>query len=439
MRTEEYRRKLMTAADAVETVRSGDILFVPGGAMTPVDFVETLPNLIDRRENIRLITYLNSVPLKFFSTEGVERTFSLESAFFGPPLRGLAQEGACSFVPNHLRNLSRDWKYAMPEIDLMVVSVSPMDKHGWFSITSAAVELELLPCCKRVIVEVASHAPRLFGDTMIHISQVDGIIESDRYPALAGRKPPTPEEVQLGGHVAQLVEDGSTVQLGYGATIDALATQLMDKKDLGIHTEVLAECAVDLMEAGVVTNRKKTLHPGLTVTSFSSGSEKFYDYLDDNPGILFKALSYTNNLSVIAQNSKMISINATLQVDLSGQCASESVATRQISGSGGQVDTGVGAQMAGGKSIITLKSTRTLKDSVTGKTYTESSIRPTLPEGACVTYTRTNVHFVATEYGAVCLRGLSVRDRARQLISIAHPDFRDQLREDFERVYRQKL
>lgn len=322
----------------------------------------------------------------------------------------------------------------------MVVTVSPMDRHGWFTMAGSAIlEWDLLPYTRRLIVEVASHGPRTFGDTLIHISQVDGIIEADRYPATLPRETPTREDELLGGHVAELVEDESTIQLGFGGTIDALAGQLKRKRGLGIHTESFSDCAMELLECGAADNANKTLHRGLTVTSFTMGSEKLYDYIDDNPAILHKSLSYTNNLSVISQNRKMVSINAALHVDLSGQCASEAVGTHQISGSGGQVDTGVGAQIAGGKSIITLKSTRTRKDPATGQSVRESCIRPVLPEGSCVTYTRSNVHFVATEYGAVCLRGLTVKERARKLISIAHPDYRDWLREEFERVYQMKL
>ena len=440
MTTELYQRKRLSATDAVETVTSGSTVFLSGGAITPIDFGNALGNLIGRRKNIHLMTYLPLAPLAVFSAPDAGSTFTMESAFYNRILQGPASRDICSFVPNHLRNISRDWNDAVPEIDLMVVTVSPMDKHGWFTLCGSAImELDLLHKVKRIIVEVASHGPRTFGDTLIHISQVSGIIESDRYPATLLREPPTREDELLGGYVAELVENGSTIQLGFGGTIDALAGQLKEKTGLGIHTESFSDCAMELLECGAATNQNKTLYKGLTVTSFSMGSCRLYDYIDDNPAILHKSLSHTNALETIAKNSKMVSINATLYVDLTGQCASEAVGPYQISGSGGQVDTGVGAQMAGGKSIITLKSTRTRKDPLTGQPVTESCIRPTLPEGTCVTYTRSNVHFVATEYGTVCLRGLSVKERARKLISIAHPDFRSQLQEEFERVYRMKL
>ena len=440
MYAEQYRRLLLSAEDAAETIRDGDTVLLPGGAITPITIGNAMAGLAGRRRNVRLLTYLPLAPMALLSAPGGQETFTLDSAFHNRLLQGAVAEDRCSFVPNHLRNLSRDWLFAVPGIDLLVVTVSPMDKHGWFTMPgSALVEKDLLPHVGRIIVEVASRAPRTFGDTLIHISQVSGIVETDRYPAVLPRENPTPEDELLGGHVAELVEDGSTIQLGFGGTIDALAGRLKEKKGLGIHTESFSDCAMELIQCGAVTNENKTLFKGFTVTSFTMGTEKVYDFIDDNPSILHRSLSWTNSLSVIAQNSKMVSINASLYVDLSGQCASEGVGTYQISGSGGQVDTGVGAQMAGGISVITLKSTRTLTDRTTGQKYTESCIRATLPEGTCVTYTRSNVHFVATEYGAVCLRGLTVKERARKLISIAHPDFRDRLKEDFERTYRMKL
>lgn len=440
MITDEYRRKLLSADDAVQTIRSGETVLLPGGALTPVEFGNALAALAGVRQDIRLMTYLPLAPLAVFTAPGAERTFEMEAPFYNGFLQPPTALSCCSFLPNHLRNLSRDWACAVPQIDLMVLTVSPMDKHGYFTMTgSALVEADLLPITKRVIVEVASHAPRTFGDTLVHISQVDGIIESDRYPAIIPRETPTPEDELLGGHVAELVPDGATIQLGFGGTIDALAGRLKEKKGLGIHTESFSDCAMELIQCGAVDNRNKTLHRGLTVTSFTMGTQRVYDYIDDNPAILHKSLSYTNRLDVIARNCNMVSINATLYTDLTGQCASEAVGTRQISGSGGQVDTGVGAQIAGGTSIITLKSVRTFRDPATGEVRRESRIQPILPAGSVVTYTRSNTHFVATEYGAVCLRGLTIKERARRLISIAHPDFRDWLREEFERLYRMKL
>lgn len=433
---QEYRRRLISADSAAEQVRSGSTLFLSGGALTPVDFAAALFRQRERLEGVRVLNYLPLVPLEILTSPDSAGHFDVQSMFYNRPQQIAAERGFCDFIPNNLRSAVRDWRHAVPEYDLMVLTVSPMDRHGYFTLAASAImELELLGGARRLIVEEAAQAPRVFGDTLIHISQVDGVIPSPRYPAILPRARATAEDEALGRYVAELVEDGSTIQLGFGGTIDALAGQLMDKRELGIHTEAFSDAAMELIQAGVVTNRRKTLYPGFTVTSFTMGTEKVYDYVNDNPSILHRALSYTNDPGVIAQNSRMVSINATLQVDLSGQCASESIGPRQYSGSGGQVDTAVGAQMSpGGRSIITLRSTFTVKDPVSGEPALRSRIVPQLDPGSIVTLPRASTHFVATEYGAVCLRGLPVRDRAKALISIAHPQFRPWLEEEFQKL-----
>ena len=346
-----------------------------------------------------MLNYLPLESLALLTDPACGDAFQIESIFYNTYQQEAQRLGRCAFLPNHLRNAARDWTHGAPEYDCLVLTVSPMDKHGCFSLAgSACIELEVLPRARRVVVEVASRAPRIFGDVTLHVSQVDAIVESDRYPAALSPQPP--DEVDR-------------------------------------HTEAMSDAAMELLRCGAADNSRKSLHRGKTVTCFTMGSHALYDFVDDNPTILHKALSYTNDLSVLAANRGMTSINAALQVDLTGQCASESVGPRQISGSGGQVDTAVGAQMApGGKSVITLRSTYSAKDPDTGERRLQSRILPVLPEGAVVTLTRSNTHFVATEYGAVCLRGLTVPQRAKALISIAHPDFRDWLEEEFHRIYR---
>ncbi len=440
MYQEEYRRKLCTADDAAALIKSGDTVYISGGALTPVDFAAALWRHRAGLERVRVLNYLPLAPLAFDMEAESAEHFQVESLFFNRIQQVGAANGVCDFIPNNLRNGARDWAAAVPEYDLMVVTVAPMDRHGYFTLAaSSIIEWDLIGRQKKLIVEVASHAPRCFGDTLVHISQVDGIIESDRYPTVLPQPVPTHEDKVLGGHVAELVEDGSTIQLGFGGTVDALADQLQGKHDLGIHTEAFSDAGMRLMECGAVNNSKKTLNPRLTVTAFTMGSERLYDYVNDNPSILHKALSYTNNLNVLAQNRRMVSINAALQVDLSGQCASEAIGPRQFSGSGGQVDTAVGAQMSeGGKSIITLRSTFTQKDPVTGEKVLRSRIVPQLDPGSIVTLTRSNTHYVATEYGVACLRGLTLRARAKALTAIAHPQFRPWLEEEFDKLCRGK-
>lgn len=435
---EEYRRKRTTADDEAARVRSGDTLYLAGGPLLAADFAAALYRRAGELRQVRLLHYLPLEPVALLTDPACRESFQVQSVFYSKIQQISDQMGICSFIPNHLRNVARDWTHAVPEYDCMVLTVSPMDKHGWFSLAGCAcLEQALIPRTKRLVLEVASHAPRVFGDVTIHISQADAIVESDRYPAALLSKEPDEVDRQLGKVVADLVRDGDTIQLGFGSTINALAAELTHKQHLGIHTESLSDAAMGLILSGVVDNTRKTLHPFQTVTCFSMGSHALYDFVDDNPSILHKALRYTNDLNVIAANRAMVSINAALQIDLSGQCASEAVGTRQISGSGGQVDTAVGAQMApDGKSIITLRSTYTVKDKETGEEQLQSRILPVLPQGSTVTLTRSNTHYVATEYGAVCLRGLTITERAKALISIAHPQFRPWLEEEFQRLYR---
>lgn len=434
----EYARRRTTAEAEAGRICSGDTVYLAGGPLLPVDFAAALHRRAAELHGVWVLNYLPLESLALLTDPACGDAFQIESIFYNTYQQEAQRLGRCAFLPNHLRNAARDWTHGAPEYDCLVLTVSPMDKHGCFSLAgSACIELEVLPRARRVVVEVASCAPRIFGDVTLHVSQVDAIVESDRYPAALSPQPPDEVDRQLGRVVAELVEDGATIQLGFGGTINALAAELKDKRGLGIHTEAMSDAAMELLRCGAADNSRKSLHRGKTVTCFTMGSHALYDFVDDNPTILHKALSYTNDLSVLAANRGMTSINAALQVDLTGQCASESVGPRQISGSGGQVDTAVGAQMApGGKSVITLRSTYSAKDPDTGERRLQSRILPVLPEGAVVTLTRSNTHFVATEYGAVCLRGLTVPQRAKALISIAHPDFRDWLEEEFHRIYR---
>lgn len=437
----EYLRKRTTVADEIARIRSGDTIYMGGASLMPVDFAKGLGQLAGRVRDVRVLHYQPLEDISAFRDPACQDTFQFQSVFYNGLLTGADALGRCSFIPNNLRNAARDWAFAVPEYDVMAVCVSPMDKHGYFSLAGASLlESDLLSHARRLVVEVASRAPRVFGDVMIHISQVDAILESDRYPAQLPRRTPDEVDRRLGKVVADLVEDGDTIQLGIGGTIDALAVELREKKHLGIHTEMFSDSAMELMQCGAVDNSRKTSERGRTVTSFSMGTKALYDFIDDNPAIVHKALSYTNDPNVIAANRGMASINAALQVDLTGQCASESLGTRQISGSGGQVDTAVGAQMSpGGKSVIIVHSTYESRDKHTGEKHLQSRILPVLPQGTPVTLTRANTHFVATEYGAVCLRGLTLPQRAKALISIAHPDFRAWLEEEFERWYHRRV
>ena len=348
----EYARRRTTAEAEAGRICSGDTVYLAGGPLLPVDFAAALHRRAAELHGVRVLNYLPLESLALLTDPACGDAFQIESIFYNTYQQEAQRLGRCAFLPNHLRNAARDWTHGAPEYDCLVLTVSPMDKHGCFSLAgSACIELEVLPRARRVVVEVASCAPRIFGDVTLHVSQVDAIVESDRYPAALSPQPPDEVDRQLGRVVAELVEDGATIQLGFGGTINALAAELKDKRGLGIHTEAMSDAAMELLRCGAADNSRKSLHRGKTVTCFTMGSHALYDFVDDNPTILHKALSYTNDLSVLAANRGMTSINAALQVDLTGQCASESVGPRQISGSGGQVDTAVGAQMAPGGQV----------------------------------------------------------------------------------------
>ena len=331
-----------------------------------------------------------------------------------------------SFIPNHL-HLAAKQRLSYKKPNIFIVTVSPMDKHGYFSLSlSLTYEREFLEAADIVIFEVNERHPRTYGDTFVHIKDVDYLYESNRPIPELPVVEPTEKDMVIGGYISELVDDGSTIQLGIGGIPNAVAKSLINKKDLGIHTEMFTDGMVDLYEAGVITNKKKSIHIGKAVTTFALGSKRLYDFLDDNPGIEFHRGAYTNDPYVVGQNYKMVSINTSLQIDLTGQVCSEALGHVQYSGTGGQADTAIGSQMSpGGKSIIALYST--------AKNDTISTIVPLLTEGAAVSLSRNDVDYVVTEYGVAPLKGREIRQRVKNLIAIAHPDFRKELEEKAEK------
>jgi acyl-CoA hydrolase len=309
--------------------------------------------------------------------------------------------------------------------DIFFGTCTPPDKHGFVSLSlGITYEKDIMDHARFIVLEVNPRLPRTFGDTQVHVSKVDAFVEHEQEVPSLPAPVPSATELAIGAHIADLVEDGSTIQLGIGGIPNAAALALKGKKDLGVHTEMLVDSMMELYELGVVTNARKSLKPGKFITTFAMGSRKLYDWLDDNLAVEFQRGSWVNNPGVVAQNAKMVSINTCISVDLTGQVASESIGAQQYSGTGGQSDTAQGA-VAGfdglGKSIIACASTAR-----GGKL---STIVPMLPEGSAVTLHRSHVDHVVTEHGVARLRGRTVRERVHELVAVAHPDFRADLTE----------
>ncbi len=418
---ELYRSKVTDIDDVMDKVLTRDKTVVLGmAAMEPQAFLNNLGR--HEFENLRVFSCLDVVDFPVQKDPKFSGRFLNESWFYSNPTREAAESslGTVTYIPNNLHLAGTD-KIQNDKPDIYWGIASPMDKHGYLTLSLSVVyEMEMIEHVDKIVLEVNPNAPRTHGDTQIHISQVDHVVEVD-YPIPTIKNAiPTKEDELIAGYIADLIENGATLQLGIGGIPNAVASFLEHKHDLGIHTEMLTQGMVELLNKGVITNRKKTLWPGKMVCTFGLGEKSMYDFVDDNPGILFLRGKYVNDPYVISQNEKMVSINTALMVDLTGQVASESIGFKHYSGTGGQLDTHRGASMAkGGKGIIALHSTA--KD---GKI---SKIVPFLPEGTGVTVPRQDVDWVVTEYGAVHLKGKSIRERAKMLISIADPTFREEL------------
>ena len=343
-----------------------------------------------------------------------------ESWFSGSGSRQEVNHGMADVIPNYYRDIPRHIRRQY-EYDVYCATVSPMDKHGYFSLgTVSSYSGAMMEKSRRIFLEVNDQMPRAVCGVQIHISQVEKLIETSRpLPVL---KPAQIDEVSetIGGLIAEQIEDGACIQLGIGAIPDAVGAALKYKHDLGIHTEMFTSSMVDLLECGAANNSKKQIYRGQSVTTFAYGSKKIYDYIDDNPGIVFLPVDYVNDPAVISQNHNMISINAALECDIWGQVCAESIGTKHMSGTGGQVDYVRGACLSrGGKSFIAFSST--------AKDGTISRIKSMLEPGAVVTTSKNDVDYIVTEYGIAHMRGEPLSSRARQLIAIAHPDFRAKL------------
>jgi len=421
-----YRSKLVSIDEAVSHIKSDDDVIVAQCASEPQGCMARFHTVAGRVENVRVFSVLTLKEYDFYMKPEMKGRFELASWFHAPGSRAAlkAGTGTVTYVPNMLHRAATDRIHARRP-DIFFGTCTPLDKHGFVSLSlGITYEKDIMDHARIAVLEVNPRLPRTFGDTQVHVSKVDYFVEHDQeVPSLPA---PVPNETDLaiGAHIADLVEDGATIQLGIGGIPNAAALALKGKKDLGVHTEMLVDSMMELYELGVITNARKTLKPGKFITTFAMGSRKFYDWLDDNLAVEFQRGSWVNNPGIVAQNSKMVSINTCISVDFTGQVASETIGAQQYSGTGGQSDTAQGA-VAGfdglGKSIIACASTAR-----GGKV---STIVPMLPEGSAVTLHRSNVDHVVTENGVARLRGRTVRERTKELIAVAHPDFRADLTE----------
>lgn len=418
---EEYSRKLTTVEDALGCIKSGDTVTYSFCAMEPMETLSKLHTLHGKVKDIDVFTALTIGKYPFMQDPEYRDTFTVDSPFYMASEREAAKQGITSFVPAHLHNCASR-RYGDRPVSVVILGVTPMDEHGFFRCSLSAIhERECLDDGATVIVEVNPNYPVVNGETEVHISRVSKIVETSRPIPLLPRKEVSELDKLIGEHIAGLINDGDTIQLGIGGIPDAVAHALMGKHDLGVHTEMITSGLVDLVEAGVINGSKKTLHPGKLIGTFALGDQRLYDMMNNNPSVEILRSSYVNDPFVVAKNDNMVSINTCISVDLTGQVASESIGTTQYSGTGGQFDTAYGAEHAkNGRSIIALHAT--------AKNGTVSTISPVLAPGSAVTLSRNNVDYVVTEYGVAYLRGRSVRDRVERLIAIAHPDFRDELR-----------
>lgn len=426
---EEYKSKLLSLSEAVAMVSSGMTIQIGIAASEPVGLLEELARQSDRLEDITTWTCLPMRAYDIFTKPEMEGRFFNENWFYGAPDRAVHSEGRVSYTPNNLHRAGIDKLVGhRGRLDIMLGTCTPPNADGMVSLSmGVVVEREMIETADLVILEVNENLPWTDGDTIIPLSTVDYFVEHNCPLVQVPQAKPNETDELIGRHVAEFIEDGCTVQLGIGGTPTALAEFISDRRHLGIHSELLVDGIYKLWETGAVDNSRKTLHPGKFVAAFAIGTQPLYDFMNDSPDVLIMRGSYVNDPYVIAQNYKMISINTAIQVDVMGQVCSQSIGTRHFSGTGGQLDTHRGAQMSkGGRGIIALRST--------AKNGTISTIVPTLAPGSGVTVPSQDVDTIVTEYGSAELRGLSVRERMEALIRIAHPDFRESIREESHRL-----
>jgi acyl-CoA hydrolase len=419
-----YHDKLISIEEAVGLIKSDTDIIVAQCASEPQGCMSKFHLAKDRVTEVKVFSVLTLKPYDFYMLPEMKGHFELCSWFHAPGSRQAlqAKTGTVTFVPNMLHRAATD-RLKVRRPHLFFGTCTPPDDKGFVSLSlGITYEKDIIEAAEIVVLEVNDQLPRTHGDTHIHVSEVNHFVEYSQTPPTLPAPQPDDIALRIGKNIADLVEDGSTIQLGIGEIPNAAALSLHTKKDLGVHTEMMVDSMMELYELGVITNRRKTLHKNKFICTFAMGSEKLYKWLDNNPSIEFLRGGYVNDPCIMKHNSRMVSINTCIMVDFTGQVSSESIGIEQYSGTGGQTDTAVGAiegTDGQGKSIIACRST--------ARRGTISTIVPVLPEGSAVTLHRSHTDYVVTEWGSVRLTGRTVRERTKSLISIAHPEFRLEL------------
>jgi 4-hydroxybutyrate CoA-transferase len=416
----EYKKKLRTPDEALRCVQSGMRVYIQPGCAEPETLVEALLRRAPAVEDVEIVHMMTMGAAPYVAPE-MAGHFRHNAVFIGSNVRQAINEGRADYTPVYLSEIEELFESGAMPLDVALIEVSPPDAHGFCSFgVGVDTTLTAAKCAHYVVAQVNDQMPRTYGDSFIHVSKIDAVVESSR-PLCALKKPEiTDMHVAIARNVASLIEDGSVLQTGIGGIPDAVLPFLMDRKDLGVHSELVSDGVMPLIDAGIISGARKNFKPRKIIVGFVLGSKQMFDYVDDNPIFEFHPTSYTNDPLLIARNDKMVAINSALQVDLTGQVCSDSIGTYFYSGIGGQVDFLRGASRSkGGKPIIALPST--------AKNGTVSRISPMLDPGAGVVTSRGLIRYVVTEYGVAYLHGKSIRERAKALIEIAHPKFREEL------------
>lgn len=428
-----YQSRIVTPQDAVRAIQSGDRIFLTGNVSVPQKVLGALVDYAPNLENVEICQALTIGPADYVNP-AMEGHLRVNTLFISHNVRKAVQEGRADFTPVLLSEFPLLFKRGHLPLDVAIIHVSPPDEHGFCSL-GVEVGLTKSPAetAKIIIAEVNQQMPRTLGDSFLHVSRLNHIIPVD-YPipemAMAEEGGSAVVE-KIAGFIAELIPDGATMQLGIGAIPDAVLKYLHNKRDLGVHSELFSDGVIELVNAGVLTNARKTLHPGKIIAGFMLGTKELYDWADDNPLIELHRTEYVNDPFVIAQNERMVAINSAIEVDLTGQVCADSIGPKLYSGVGGQLDFIYGASRSkGGVPIIALPSTTVLRD---GTLVTR--IAAMLKQGAGVVTSRNHVHYVVTEYGVADLYGKSIRQRAGQLINIAHPEFRADLEKQAKELH----